>query len=143
MKEYPHPRIGIVCQTTTLPGVAQEIVDQIRAKNADKLVRVENTICQPTLERQDALARLLPQVDALVVVGGRNSNNTKKLAEIAIENGVPAFHVESAQDLELSRLEEFEVVGLTAGTSTTDAAVEEVYEALLAASSDSSSPAPA
>ena len=74
--------------------------------------------------------RLLPLVDALVVVGGRNSNNTRELAALCRDRGVPAYHVQSAADLEASWFRGCRVVGLTAGTSTLDEMIQEVREAL-------------
>ena len=74
--------------------------------------------------------RLLPLVDALVVVGGKNSNNTRELAALCRDRGVPAFHVQSAADLDASWFRGCRVVGLTAGTSTLDATIQEVRQAL-------------
>jgi 4-hydroxy-3-methylbut-2-enyl diphosphate reductase len=69
-------------------------------------------------------------VPAVVIVGGRNSNNTRELVALARERGVPAFHVEGADELKPEWFVGLEVVGLTAGTSTLDATIDEVERAL-------------
>ena len=130
VRTYEHERLGIVCQSTTPPRLAAEMNAAIRAANPGADIRFIDTICQPTRDRQDALVRLLPLVDAVVVVGGRNSNNTRELAALCRDRGVPAFHVQSAADLDEHWFRGCRVVGLTAGTSTLDETIEEVRQAL-------------
>jgi 4-hydroxy-3-methylbut-2-en-1-yl diphosphate reductase len=132
---YPFDRLGIVCQSTTPPRLAASVNAAIRAANPHADIRFIDTICQPTRDRQDAVVRLLPLVDAVVVVGGKNSNNTRELAALCRDRGVPAFHVQSAADLEANWFRGCQVVGLTAGTSTLDETIEEVQQALVAMSS--------
>ena len=132
VKAYPHDRLGIVCQSTTPPRLAAEVNAAIRAANPQADIRFIDTICQPTRDRQDALVRLLPLVDAVVVVGGKNSNNTRELAALCRNRGVPAFHVQGPADLEADWFRGCRVVGLTAGTSTLDETIEQVREALAA-----------
>jgi len=131
VKTYPYTRLGIVCQSTTPPRLAGEIAAAIRDANPDADIRFIDTICQPTRDRQDAVVRLLPLVDAVVVVGGKNSNNTRELAALCRDRGVPAFHVQSPADLDASWFRDCRVVGLTAGTSTLDETIEAVHRALL------------
>jgi 4-hydroxy-3-methylbut-2-enyl diphosphate reductase len=130
VRTYEHERLGIVCQSTTPPRLAAEMNAAIRAANPAADIRFIDTICQPTRDRQDALVRLLPLVDAVVVVGGRNSNNTRELAALCRDRGVPALHVQSATDLDEQWFRGCRVVGLTAGTSTLDETIEEVHQAL-------------
>jgi 4-hydroxy-3-methylbut-2-enyl diphosphate reductase len=132
VKPYPCSRLGIVCQSTTPPRVAAEVAQAIRGANPRADIRFIDTVCQPTRDRQEAVVRLLGRVDAMVVVGGKNSNNTRELAALCRERGVPAYHVQSAADLDAQWFRECEVVGLTAGTSTLDETVEEVRSALAA-----------
>jgi 4-hydroxy-3-methylbut-2-enyl diphosphate reductase len=115
---FPHAKLGIIAQTTTIQRDAQQIVDAVRAANPQAHVRFLNTICQPTRDRQRALDDLLQQVDILVVVGGRNSNNTRRLVQRAHERSIPAIHVEHAGQLDPDAFHPEQVVGLTAGTST-------------------------
>lgn len=124
-------RIAIVCQTTTPPLHADAVRDAIIAANPGKEVRFVNTICRPTRERQQAARELIEQVEALVVVGGSNSNNTRQLVRLAEERGIPAFHVRGPDDLDPASLARFRTVGLTAGTSTLEQTIEAVHEALV------------
>jgi 4-hydroxy-3-methylbut-2-en-1-yl diphosphate reductase len=131
-KQWPFPKLGVLCQTTTAPRHASEILIAIQNKNPAAEVRCINTVCQPTADRQEALERLCVLVDAVVVVGGANSNNTRQLLELAREKGIATWHVQSAADLRSEWFADCENVGLTAGTSTLDETVDEVYEALTA-----------
>jgi 4-hydroxy-3-methylbut-2-enyl diphosphate reductase len=131
VKTYPHRRLGIVCQSTTPPHLAADVVAAIRDANPDADIRFIDTICQPTRDRQDAVIRLLPLVDAVVVVGGKNSNNTRELAALCRDRGVPAYHVQSPADLDASWFRGCRAVGLTAGTSTLDETIDQVRKALL------------
>ena len=130
VRSYPADRIGIVCQTTTPPRVADAIRWAVRLRNLRARIRFVDTICRSTRDRQEALERLLPRVDAMVVVGGRNSNNTRELAALCRRRGLTTWHVQSADDIQPSWFDGCRAVGLTAGTSTVDEIIEEVYEAL-------------
>ena len=129
---YPHRRLGVVCQSTTPPRVAAEINLAIRRANPDADIRFIDTICQPTRDRQEAVVRLLSRVDAMVVVGGKNSNNTRELAALCRDHGVPAHHVQSAADIDVAWFRDCRVIGLTAGTSTLDETIDDVHRALVA-----------
>jgi len=129
---YDASRIAIVSQSTTPPFEALQVRQAIEARNAGKEIRYVDTICRPTRERQQALLDLVEQVDAIVVVGGSNSNNTRQLARLAESRGRPVLQVRGAADLEPDWFMQFQVVGLTAGTSTLDRTVDEVHRALLA-----------
>lgn len=132
VREYPQNRLGIVCQSTTPPKLADEVHAAIRMANPAADIEFINTICQPTRDRQEAIRKLLPQVDAVVVVGGRNSNNTRALAAHCEAAGKPAWHVQSAEDLDPKWFRGVRTVGLTAGTSTLDETIESVRAALAA-----------
>ncbi|HVT81402.1 MAG TPA: 4-hydroxy-3-methylbut-2-enyl diphosphate reductase [Phycisphaerae bacterium] len=123
-------KIGVMAQTTTAEREAREIVQRIRELNVKAEVRFVNTICQPTRDRQTALERLLEQVNVLVVVGGRHSNNTRQLVSRAREAGVRCVHVEGADELAPGMFSPHEVAGLTAGTSTLPETVAAVKEKL-------------
>lgn len=130
VRRYPHDRLGIVCQTTTPPRTAKRIAAAIREHNPHAEIRTVDTICQPTRDRQTAIDELVRQVEAVVVVGGRNSNNTRELVALCRERGLRAWHVQSADELDPAWFTNCESVGLTAGTSTLDATIEDVYDAL-------------
>ena len=131
VRSYGEPRLGVVCQSTTPPDHARLVLEVIRDRNPASLVRYVDTICRPTRLRQAAIESLLDRVDAVVVVGGCNSNNTKQLVRRARARNVAALHVQSARDLDRAWFVPFQVVGLTAGTSTLDQTVDDVHRALL------------
>jgi 4-hydroxy-3-methylbut-2-enyl diphosphate reductase len=131
VRRYPHNRLGIVCQTTTPTRKVQAIRAAVEARNPHADIRFVDTVCLPTKEHQHALERLAAQVDAMVVVGGRNSNNTRELVEFCQEKDLPAYHVQGAADLRPEWFRGCETVGLTAGTSTLDATIAEVHQALI------------
>jgi 4-hydroxy-3-methylbut-2-en-1-yl diphosphate reductase len=128
---WPEPRLGVVCQTTTQVDVADSLLAAIRAANAHADVRSIDTICSPTKARIDALARLLPAIDALVVVGGRDSNNCRQLVQRGERAGVRALHVAHARELVPAWFDDARSIGLTAGTSTLPRTVDEVHGWLL------------
>ncbi len=127
---YDEGRLGVVCQSTTPPEEAGRVLAAIRAANPGASIKYVDTICRPTKERQDAARDLIGRVEALVVVGGRHSNNTRQLARLAEAGGVPVAHVQTAADLDPAWLSQFDVVGLTAGTSTLESTIDEVEAAL-------------
>jgi len=131
VRPYPHARLGIMCQTTTPVALAEEIRRAVAAKNPHAEIRFVDTICLPTKEHQRALERLLDQVEAVVVVGGRNSNNTRQLVLRCQERGLPAYHVQGPDDLQPEWFDGIETVGLTAGTSTLDETIDAVQRALI------------
>ena len=128
---YPFRRLGIMCQTTAPARHVRQIREAVAARNPHADIRFLDTVCHPTKDHQHALERLLERVEAVVVVGGRNSNNTRELVARCREHGVPAFHIQAAADLRADWFAGVQTVGLTAGTSTLDATIDEVYEALV------------
>lgn len=130
VRRYPYARLGIMCQTTTPARLVEQMRAAVAEHNPHADIRFLDTVCHPTKDHQAALNRLLEQVDAVVVVGGRNSNNTRELVARSREHGVPAYHIQCAADLQPEWFDEIETVGLTAGTSTLDETIEEVYQAL-------------
>jgi len=128
---YASKRLGIVCQTTTASRAVARIREVIAERNPDAEIRFVDTVCLPTKDHQRAVERLLDEVDAVVVVGGQNSNNTRELVTLCQERGIPALHVQSADNLDPDWFSGYETVGLTAGTSTLDTTIDEVHQALL------------
>ena len=127
---YENRRLGVVCQTTVPSDVVADICACLRQRNPLADIRIIDTVCQPTKLRQAALLDLLPRVNALVVVGGRNSNNTRRLVRLCHAHQTPTVHVEGADDLNPAWFDDVHTVGLTAGTSTLDRTVDEVHRAL-------------
>jgi len=89
-----------------------------------------NTICDSTHKRQEEVRQMCREVQALIVVGGKNSANTRRLAEIAEGLGVPVFLVETATELDKAALRRFAKVGVTAGASTPTWIIEQVVDLL-------------
>jgi 4-hydroxy-3-methylbut-2-en-1-yl diphosphate reductase len=135
VRHFPFAKLGIMCQTTSPTRLVQQIRDAVAEHNPTADIRFIDTVCHPTKDHQTALETLLEQVEAVVVVGGRNSNNTRELVARCREHGVPALHIQSAEDVDPAWFTGLEVVGLTAGTSTLDATIEEVHQALVALAS--------
>ncbi|MBX3437219.1 MAG: 4-hydroxy-3-methylbut-2-enyl diphosphate reductase [Planctomycetaceae bacterium] len=130
VQAWTHSRLGVICQSTTPPRHAAELLVTIEARNPHAEVRFVNTICHPTLERQYALEALCLSVDAVVVVGGPRSNNTRQLLDLARDAGTPAWQVQAAADLRAEWFTGCDSVGLTAGTSALDETVDAVEQAL-------------
>jgi len=124
------PRIGIVSQTTQPSVRVGELVESIRRCHPSSEVRFVDTVCQPTKDRQSALGDLCAENEVVVVVGGANSNNTGELVRAATAMGARAYQVERARDLREEWFDGVERVGLTAGTSTLDESVREVFDRL-------------
>jgi 4-hydroxy-3-methylbut-2-enyl diphosphate reductase len=129
-------RFGVISQTTQPIDDVVRIVNALRAAWPDAEVKFQDTVCRPTKNRQTALQKLLATCDTIVVVVGRNSNNTRQLVDAARSAGRRAIHVERAAELRPESFTKAKNVGLTAGTSTlreTVAAVHEWLRALAAA----------
>lgn len=129
-RHYGVARLGVVCQTTFPSHRAQQILAAIASLNPDTDVRFANTTCEPTRQRIQAVQDLLGQVDAMVVVGGANSNNTRELVQMCKDHGTPAHHVQGPDDLDPRWFRGYSTVGLTAGTSTLDQTVAAVFAKL-------------
>lgn len=121
-------KIGIVCQTTHQVEDAHEVIRRIEDKFPDSEICFVDTICKPTKERQLAVRELIEVVDLMVVVGGFNSSNTKKLLKVCLDRGIPSHHIERAGDLQHDWFLQSEHVGITAGTSTPHHVIEEVHD---------------
>lgn len=125
------PRYGIISQTTQPIDFVRRIVDLVRRAHPKSEVRFVDTVCKPTKDRQSALRKLIAEAAAIVVVGGKTSNNTRQLADTCRAAGKPTFHVECPEELKTEWFDQIDVVGLTAGTSTLPETVSAVRERLL------------
>jgi 4-hydroxy-3-methylbut-2-en-1-yl diphosphate reductase len=131
VRAYSASKLGIVCQTTTTERTVGTIRAAVAALNPSAQIKFVDTVCLPTKEHQRALESLLDQVEAVVVVGGRTSNNTQQLVARCREREKPALHVQSAAELDPLWFKPFATVGLTAGTSTLHETIDEVHRALV------------
>jgi 4-hydroxy-3-methylbut-2-enyl diphosphate reductase len=128
LQRDPHARLGVVAQTTHPLERVLEMVEALQRRYPEADVRFLDTVCQPTKDRQVALRRLAATTDVVVVVGGPDSNNSRKLAELAEQLGRPAYRVARAAELRPEWFAGHRTVGLTAGTSTPDDVIAEVRE---------------
>jgi len=130
----PSRKIGIVVQTTQSIERLDEVVRALLPRVSE--LKVHNTICSATAQRQGAAEELARGVDVMVVVGGHNSGNTKRLAEICRTVNSRVHDVETADELDPSWFEGAETVGVTAGASTPDEQMAGVVAAIEAMSDD-------
>jgi 4-hydroxy-3-methylbut-2-enyl diphosphate reductase len=124
------PRLGVVAQTTQPLERVEGLVAALCARYPEADVRFIDTVCQPTKDRQEAMRRLADASDVVVVVGGPESNNSRKLTELARSLGRPAYQVAGAREVRPEWFHQGQVVGLTAGTSTPDRVIDEVRQRL-------------
>ena len=123
----PHyARVGVVVQTTYPIEKVQKVVSKLVGRSTE--LRVFNTICDYTSDRQISAREISSQVDLMYVIGGRNSANTNKLAEICKQQGTVTRHIEVAEEIEARDLEGVERVGITAGASTPDGRIASVID---------------
>jgi 4-hydroxy-3-methylbut-2-enyl diphosphate reductase len=123
-------RYGVISQTTQPIEHVRALVAQIQKQNPAAEVRFTDTVCKPTKDRQSALQKLIGEADIVVVVGGRESNNTRQLVERCRASGRRAIPIERPEELEATDFAGVETVGLTAGTSTMSETVRAVRDRL-------------
>ena len=117
-------KVATVAQTTRKIEDYQQIIGKLMATH--KEVRVFNTICNATFDNQDAVRDLAQKADIMIVIGGKNSSNTKQLHSIAKEYCPQSYHIESQEDLDSTWFSGKEFCGISAGASTPDWIIDEV-----------------
>ncbi|MFI3208317.1 MAG: 4-hydroxy-3-methylbut-2-enyl diphosphate reductase [Eubacteriales bacterium] len=117
-------KISIVSQTTFNYKKFKDIVEIISEKSYD--VSVLNTICSATKERQTEAREIAKDVDAMIVIGDKQSSNTQKLFEICKKACDNTYYIQTLNDLNIDELESVDTVGITAGASTPNNIIEEV-----------------
>lgn len=115
---------SVVCQTTFNINLFENICEKLK-KSFDKL-NIFDTICNATSLRQKEAMEIASKVDLMVVVGGRNSSNTRKLYELCCDLCDNVIHIESAEEMDVNSLKKINKVGVTAGASTPDWIIGEV-----------------
>lgn len=118
-------RLGIISQTTFSGERFREIVSALLDKSRD--IRVMRTICTATDQRQRAARELASKVDVMLVIGGKNSANTTRLAQLCAKI-CRTYHIETAEELRPAWFDNIEKIGITAGASTPDWIIKEVYK---------------
>ncbi len=121
----PMEEAHIVTQTTFSVALADRLIEAIEEKIPR--VFVNKSICDATAQRQQAARELARKVDVMIVIGGRNSANTGRLAEVSAEEGATVHHIETAEELKLEWFRSRDKIGITAGASTPDWIIEEVF----------------
>ncbi|NLM36899.1 MAG: 4-hydroxy-3-methylbut-2-enyl diphosphate reductase, partial [Firmicutes bacterium] len=119
------PKLGLVCQTTLPQEQLATVVEALLP--VAKELKVFNTICHATIARQAETAKLAQEVDVLLVIGGKNSANTRKLVEIGAAF-TPTYHIESGAEIDPQWLAGKKIIGVTAGASTPQSQISEVVD---------------
>jgi len=130
--EIPRRRVALLAQTTKSEQSFAEFVARFVGRNIGRIneLRVVNTTCPETDERYHAARELAAECDLLIVVGGRNSANTRKLAQTCAGTGVETHQIERAPEIDAAWLAGKECVGVTAGASTPDQSIDAVVARL-------------
>jgi 4-hydroxy-3-methylbut-2-enyl diphosphate reductase len=119
-------KIAVVAQTTRKVEEYLKISDYLIPRY--KEVRVFNTICNATFENQDAVRKLSKEADVMIIIGGKNSSNTKQLQSIAEDACPSSYHIEGPDDLQADWFEGKKLCGISAGASTPDWIIQQVVE---------------
>ena len=121
----PQREVCIVSQTTFNYNKFKELVEIISEKGYNIIIR--NTICNATEERQTEAREIAKRVDAMIVIGGRSSSNTRKLYEICKNECKDTYYIQTLNDLDMTSLGKADCIGITAGASTPNNIIQEVY----------------
>ena len=121
----PQREVSIVSQTTFNYNKFKELVEIISEKGYNIIIR--NTICNATEERQTEAREIAKRVDAMIVVGGSSSSNTRKLYEICKNECKDTYYIQTLNDLDMTSLGKADCIGITAGASTPNNIIQEVY----------------
>jgi 4-hydroxy-3-methylbut-2-enyl diphosphate reductase len=123
-----HERVALIAQTT------RKVEDYLKIANylipRYKEVRTFNTICNATFENQDAVRKLSKEADIMIIIGGKNSSNTKQLFNISYENCKNSYHIEDENELDMDWFKDKELCGISAGASTPDWIIQNVVDAI-------------
>ncbi|MCH2060285.1 MAG: 4-hydroxy-3-methylbut-2-enyl diphosphate reductase [Verrucomicrobiales bacterium] len=121
-----HCRLGVVAQTTQPINRVLKLVEYLKQKFPDSGVKFVDTVCQPTKQRQDAAEELALNSDVVLVIGGKNSNNTGELARTCRKFCCRVHHVQGPEDVSTEWIKDGDILGITAGTSTPDELINSV-----------------
>lgn len=120
-------KLFIIVQTTYNLEKFEAIIEEIKNKlNSEVEIEVKNTICNATKIRQEETSDISKNVQCMIIIGGKNSSNTKKLFDIAKENCDSTFIVETKDELNLDVIKKYDKVGIMAGASTPDESIQDV-----------------
>lgn len=119
-------KAGVIVQTTQTTALVNEIMEALKDRTGS--IKLMNTICSATLERQEEAMVLARQVNVMLVVGGRNSANTARLARISADEGTRTYLVQSADEIQSKWFDVSDKVGITAGASTPEWIIKGVMD---------------
>ena len=122
-------KYGVLIQTTFELAKFEEILAALQKERSGEY-KIEKTICLATSQRQKAALKLADEVDAFVVIGGRNSANTRHLYELVAEHCKRAYHIETASELNEEMFKNCQNIGITAGASTPDRIIKEAIRVM-------------
>ena len=122
--------IAYVTQTTLSMDDTRKIIDCLTKKYPDIKSPAKDDICYATQNRQDAVNSIIKYCDFLVVIGSKNSSNSKRLAELGMKNNIPSISIDDKNDLDINVLKDKKVVGVTAGASAPEIIFTDVLDYL-------------
>ena len=134
MKSFADSKIKkllIIVQTTFSMDKFMEYSNIVKESISDDIdIEIKNTICNATKIRQEETEKISKMVDCMIIIGGKNSSNTKKLYDIANENCINTFIIETKNELNLNQLDNFNKIGIMAGASTPKDSIDDVINVI-------------
>ena len=122
----PLGKVAVVAQTTANVQKFNHLLEILNSKF--QVEKVYDTICDATHKSQREVLELSEKVDAMIVIGGKHSSNTKRLAELSKSKNIATFHIETKDELPLNEIKNYKTIGVTAGASTPDWLIEEIVD---------------
>ena len=129
--EIKNQDLAYVTQTTLSMDDTSKIIDCLKEKFPNIKAPVKEDICYATQNRQDAVNSIIEYCDFLIVIGSKNSSNSKRLAELAVKNSVPAVLIDHKDDLDIELLSDKKIIGITAGASAPEILFNDVLDHLI------------
>ena len=129
-EKYMIGNVKIFAQTTFKLSKFESLVEELENNFAEAEVKVFNTICLATSTRQAEMIKMSEELDNMIIIGGKNSANTKKLVDISKEKCKNVYHVQTVDDLKEIDFTEIEKIGIMAGASTPKTSIEGVKKYL-------------
>ena len=129
LEKIPKGKLAIVSQTTNNEKKYKNLINLIKDISKDEIL-VYNTICSATKNRQESAIELSKEVDAMIVLGGKNSSNSNKLAQVSREHCKNVYFIESIDELDFYKIKKFNKIGITAGASTPDSVIKEAVSSM-------------
>jgi 4-hydroxy-3-methylbut-2-enyl diphosphate reductase len=130
LKVRPGQKLAYVTQTTLSVSDAQRVIDVLKKRFPNIRYPAKDDICYATTNRQNAVTSMSPDVDLVLVIGSKNSSNSQRLVERALEAGKPAYLIDDATELDRSWFDNKNAVLVTAGASAPEHLVSELVQTL-------------